>query len=343
MKKPMPCIVTTITIALLLVIFSTCYAMTEREGLNVLRYIELRILAVDVEVLAPLGWSGDDKKSIKLATDQALKELKILQDELVKLDIPKELEPIRTYHLGFIDRMNKLYAKADKVKPEEISKDYADIRNYTDTQHKDVDAIYGKSFETDKLPKDFVPINEETRLATSLEDKSAYLTASKLISERKFKGAYAILKRLEPKYQNTVFGSCVTLRISDCIISHEGVDGSDPIKGEEMLAVIVNSRQYSPILSEAFEKWRSVVQANNHGMSNMSIIPNDEYNTKRWELVQLVKGYLKNNPSDVWAGAQVELLLSFPNIGRGGQYGNDNLLYYARLYSDVLNKKVEEK
>ena len=75
----------------------------------------------------------------------------------------------------------------------------------------------------------------------------------------------------------------------------------------------------------------------------MSLIPNDEYNAKRWELVQIIKEYLKKNPNDVWAKAQVNLLLALPNIGRGGLMGNDNLFYYASLYSDILERESMEK
>jgi len=68
------------------------------------------------------------------------------------------------------------------------------------------------------------------------------------------------------------------------------------------------------------------------GMSNMSDIPNLEYNLKRWQAIQTIKQHVKDNPDDVWAKAQVNLLLGLPNIGRGGPFGNYNLNHWGMLY-----------
>ena len=80
----------------------------------------------------------------------------------------------------------------------------------------------------------------------------------------------------------------------------------------------------------------------NHGMSNMSSIPNKEYNIKRWEIIQTIKQHLKDNKDDVWAKEQVELLLSLHNITRGGAYGNWNLMDWGRLYMDLESEQKKE-
>jgi len=67
-------------------------------------------------------------------------------------------------------------------------------------------------------------------------------------------------------------------------------------------------------------------------MSNMSEIPNKEYNIKKWQLVQMIKEYINNYPDDLWAREQVDLLLSLPNITRGGSFGNNNLANWGSLY-----------
>jgi hypothetical protein len=69
-------------------------------------------------------------------------------------------------------------------------------------------------------------------------------------------------------------------------------------------------------------------------MSNMSEIPNWEYNKKRWSVMQTIKQHIKNNPDDVWAKAQVNLLLGLPNIARGGLVGNSNLNHWGMLYPE---------
>ncbi len=111
--------------------------------------------------------------------------------------------------------------------------------------------------------------------------------------------------------------------------------------GLDVLTQIVNKNAYSPVLYEAFYKWRTTEQYYNHGMSNMSHIPNKEYNEKRWEIIQVIKKHLESVPDDLWAQEQVDLLLSLPNIRRGGPMGNDNLTHWGSLYVDL--SKFEDK
>ncbi|MEW5897424.1 MAG: hypothetical protein AB1668_07045 [Nanoarchaeota archaeon] len=319
-------------------------ASSVKDDFDILRFKEMQILAINVEVMLPLGWSDNDKRSIKLAGNQAIHELNILKKDIVKLDVLKEAGPYKDTLLGLIDRFAKLYTNLDKKGEDEIKQGYDGIRSYSETQSKYVGSVYSKYIEQDGdgFPDNFDPTKEEAKYVSSTKDGMAYLSAINFIKERKFKEAHAVLLKLEPKYKNSAFGTCVSLRISDCLIWNPGEYG-DESTGKEILAEIVNKQQYTPILFEAFKKWRSVTQSHDYGVSNMSLIPNDEYNAKRWELIQTIKGYLKKNPDDVWAKAQINLLLALPNIGRGGAFGNDNLIYYAELYSDISEKTKGEK
>jgi len=73
-------------------------------------------------------------------------------------------------------------------------------------------------------------------------------------------------------------------------------------------------------------------------MSNMSEIPNWQYNLKRWQVIKTIKRYLKTHPDDAWANAQLGLLLSLPNIYRDGPFGNDNLSHWGKLYTNIESK-----
>lgn len=315
-----------------------------KDDFDILRFKEMQILAINVEAMLPLGWSDDDKESIKLAGDQAIRDLNILRSDILKLDVSAEAKPYKNTLLGLIDRFVALYAKLDKKDEGEIKKGYDEIRNYTDMQSKTVGSTYSQYIEQDGegFPVNFDPKKEEAKFASSKEDGDTYLSAINFIKERKFKEAYEVLSKLEPKYKNSVFGTCISLRISDCLIWNPS-DYGDELTGKEILTKIVKSKQYTPIIFETFKKWRSVTQSHDYGVSNMSLIPNDKYNAKRWELIQVIKKYLKTSQNDVWAKAQVNLILALPNIGRGGAFGNDNLIYYAELYSDVLERTKEEK
>jgi len=117
------------------------------------------------------------------------------------------------------------------------------------------------------------------------------------------------------------------------------IEGIDPIdKGEEILNKIINNQRYFPLIFESFYKWRTITQMNWYGMSNASEIPNKMYNQKRWELVRLIKRYIKNHPQDLWARYQLELFLSLPNIQRGGLFGNFNLTNWGTLYGSLRDR-----
>ena len=73
----------------------------------------------------------------------------------------------------------------------------------------------------------------------------------------------------------------------------------------------------------------------------MSEIPNWQYNLNRWYALQTIRLYLETNPDDAWANAQARFFLTFPNIGRGGSLGNDNLHHWGNLYTDVNKKKAD--
>jgi len=72
---------------------------------------------------------------------------------------------------------------------------------------------------------------------------------------------------------------------------------------KDILEGIVNGNDYSPVLFDAFLRWRTLTQSLEYGMSNFSKIP--------------------------------KLLLFLPNISRGGLMGNYNLSFWASLYLDM--------
>ena len=56
----------------------------------------------------------------------------------------------------------------------------------------------------------------------------------------------------------------------------------------------------------------------------------------------MIKRHLEQDPDDLWAWAQKEVLLTLPNIQRGGLMGNTSLTTWGLLYaSDVLADVLE--
>jgi len=76
-------------------------------------------------------------------------------------------------------------------------------------------------------------------------------------------------------------------------------------------------------------------------MAQLAEIPNQIYNEKRWQVIQTIKKHLTKEPEDLWAKAQINLLLDLPNISRKGEHGNDNLIHWGILYTDIPEKDTE--
>lgn len=85
---------------------------------------------------------------------------------------------------------------------------------------------------------------------------------------------------------------------------------------------VLSGDGYSPFLASAFLYWRSDVQAYYFGMSDGSEIPNEQYNRVRFMALERVDEFLKDNPGNLHAQAQKEVLLGVPNIRRIMPYGN---------------------
>lgn len=106
-------------------------------------------------------------------------------------------------------------------------------------------------------------------------------------------------------------------------------DTVDPEKELVIMERVLDSGKYSPMLAKTYIDWRTKTQLYWHGASNMSEIPNWEYNLKRWQIIKTIRQHLKANPSDSVAARQAEMLLALENIGRGGPFGNNVLNYVA--------------
>ncbi|MEI8349876.1 MAG: hypothetical protein WCI77_06960 [Candidatus Omnitrophota bacterium] len=323
------------------------YSMsTTYEAVEQLGYLDKQLRAIMTDVELWLGWGFEEKDLGKKVMESALKDLSDLKKEISAFEVTGELTSIKDLELGAINRLEKIYSDIYKKDEKQIGEEFKTFHEFSKKYLVDFEAAVKKYARQPKFPKDFNPISEELALAGSSQDKEAYQKAIDKMQQRKFKDAALLLKDLLSKYHETAFGDCIKVRLSDCWLNEDN-DSKDIFtteeqdKGVKFLKDIIDSNRYSPVLYNTFLRWRTKEQEMNHGMSNMSDIPNKEYNKKRWLLVQVIRRYLKSNPSDKWAMNQINLLISIPNIERGGTYGNYNLNYYGMLYMDL--EKEEKK
>jgi len=316
------------------------------DYLDELVYVEFQISAVTTDMYMYLGWFEDKKDWIKEASLEAISDLEEIEKSIMNLDVPGELIELREANKAIIQKLKTIYAGIENKKPEDIKAEFESFNKLYAKYSEDFKHALKEYRDMQELPQVFDPIIEELKLASNQKDKDAYQRATKLINEKNYNQAYEILSQLKVKYEGLPLEDCILLRISDCGLKADSdldVENKLQMKedGLDVLTQIVNKNSYSPVLYEAFYKWRTTEQYYNHGMSNMSHIPNKEYNKKRWEIIQVLKKQLKDVPDDRWAQEQVDLLLSLPNITRGGPMGNHNLEHWGSLYVDL--SKFEEK
>lgn len=337
-------------ISLILVSAISIYAQGTgfEDALDRLAYTDYRIAAVSTDMVLYFGWLPEEKDSMKEGSIKAIVDLKEIKNDLLKYDFPPELIKLKEENAHLIDRLQAIYDGVEKKNPEDVGKEFASFNEaYSKYQENLMSAA--RQYKTEvKLPEKFDSTVEEIKLIDNQKDKDDYSSALAFIKNKDYKKAYNALKVLQKKYAGTVFENCVLLRISDCMLMREFDAASEPDKffrdekGISLLSKILHNNEYSPVLYEAFYKWRTSVQSFYHGMSNMSEIPNKKYNEKRWVAVQIIRQYLTTHPNDQWAKAQADLLLSLPNIERGGTMGNLNLNHWGALYTDILSKEKKK-
>jgi len=298
--------------------------------------VELQIESVTIDMYRYLGWFPNEEEILKKASIKAQNDLQAIKRHLQKLSFTGQLVDLKETSLAITDRLIQIYDGIESKKQEDIKESFAGLNNIYSQYSEKCGKIIKQNTPFEKLAEEFDSKREEAKLAQNQQDRQVYLNAVELIQNKNFVRAYNDLASLKKNCTDTIFESCINFRMSDCLLMAEPNGQGDsifnPEKGIALLSDILDSRKYSLVLFDTFYKWRTQTQSFWHGMSNMSEIPNWRYNLKRWQAVQTIRQYLKTNPDDVWANAQVGLLLNLSNIGRGGSFGNDNLSYWGDIY-----------
>ena len=311
-----------------------------KDPLDELAFINTRITAVTIDMYRYLGWFADDKEVLARAAEKSVGELTGIHGDLEALQVPEELVPTKDLEVRMTGDLIELYNGIGQKDPQSMGPGFMRVQKLQEELSDKLEAAYAEYGWLKDLPEDYDPVQAEMPLVDNDKDREVYLQALDLLRSKDYEAAYGMLLALREKYSGTEFEPCVNLKISDCLISYgseiresRGTDSEG--EGAALLSRIIDSGDYSPVLFEAFYRWRTIEQYRNYGMSNMSEIPNILYNKKRWELIQLIKQHIERHPEDAWAKGQVDYLIHLHNITRGGPMGNNNLVDWGILYSDV--------
>ena len=314
------------------------------DYLDQIRYCELQMEAVIVDMHLYLGWLPDEKDEMTKAAKKALSRLRDVRDRAVALSTPESCSDITELFLDGVSGLEKLYTDV-------ADKDGDEIAAVT-AEWAEVGAQYvakGRRFKRTSLA---AAQDEASELQPDswleAKDKYRYEHAVQLMAKRDYRNARVVLEELQADYPDNAFillhlaDSTVKAYYIDIVSAHhsdieEGRDGNaDGIEPEkaaaQLLGRIVDGDEYSPVLSEAFLKWRTLAQDSTYGPSNSSEIPNWEYNEKRMRLVGIIRTHIEGHPDDSWAKYQKLELLTLPNITRRELTGNSNLFIWGMLY-----------
>lgn len=335
--------------------------------LDLVRLNDIRLQAADTSVMLYIGWKHDEPEAFKETAKTALAEV----DELIRMDEslqpPEDLKELVGSQKRALKKQALLYQGIATMDEEGIKKGYEAMNNNLQVFYHNLDAAVEAARKARNFPLSGDRLKEEMRTCPDSAGAKAYQEGVELIRAKKYGEAREKFGPLLKTYQGTAFGSCVALRLSDSLAfeppekptpanqertAPEGaatttVAGSlkaaaTPFAKEEvatekalaLLSGIVQKDPYSPVIFEAFLKWRTLTQEEDHGMSNFSDIPNDEYNKVREKELRKVRQYQKTHPQDPFAEDQAESFLIQPNIERGEAYGNSNGSFYGTLYLD---------
>jgi len=298
-----------------------------RGGLDEIRFADLQIEAVFIDMERYLGWYPDDKKRIKHAAEKAVLELKAVKDFLNQLILPDNLAELKEEQIELIVALSNAYNRIESKSPDQVEGALSPIFSlYSNYYGKMLKTLEKADLTIDPL-EGCNPIQEQTRYTADENDRQLYWTAVEQIAGGNYTAAYDMLLPVQKKYENTIFGTCIDFRLACCLVRAESSE-----QAVEILAGIIDSQSYCPVLYDAFIHYRTQTQALKYGMSNYSDIPNWDYNLMRWNAIQTIRRYLIEKPEDMWAQHQANELLTLPNIGCGGSFGNDNITYWLELY-----------
>ncbi len=96
----------------------------------------------------------------------------------------------------------------------------------------------------------------------------------------------------------------------------------------------VETRQYSPYLSEMWRTWRASMSTL-MGASSWSYIPNSLYNAKRRQVAEIIIKHIEAYPNDILAQGVLIDLAGIDNISRHGSYfGNASILEQMTMFPE---------
>jgi len=185
----------------------------------------------------------------------------------------------------------------------------------------------------------FVEMTEDTYW--KLNDKNNYIKSAGYPTYQKqkkinLKTAMVALDKIAGQTADFQEYSIYAIEKADQYVKHPAEFGSNATESAiKKYKEILDRKEYSIYLFEAWLKWRTVFQQNN-GLSKSSDIPNDEYNKVREQVALTILNYVTNNPKNKMAINEFLLVATHDIVKRFGDYpyGNQNTIEYHEIFDE---------
>ncbi|MFC1808972.1 hypothetical protein ACFL3D_02465 [Candidatus Omnitrophota bacterium] len=316
----------------------------------VLWHAQTQMKAAINDMLLPVAWYPDDTDMLREVSEQLVEDLDEISVFILDNMSHKDLEPYKDDILEMINLLARSFKDYDLKEEDDFCEEFDEFYEFRNKVGEDFNKFLldRREREMFEMPEQIEYWTEyESNLAETPEDAIRYREAIQLMSDHYFDEAFPIIEEMFKRYdESEPFHDALSVALSDCL---ERITSDVRITGEWedsefslfLLEEIINKKEYTPLLCKAFYRWRTLEQYLNHGTSNMSKIPNKEYNEKRWEIIKVIHEHLIEHPDDAWAWGQRNWLMELPIIERGGPCGNSNLIHWALLYTDVYQEMIE--
>lgn len=282
----------------------------------------------------------DQKEMINIfLNDGSDTEMKKLLDDYIKvcdsLKIVNFNNDILKSHVSkylALTIQNYKIAQSKGFSSSEFKKDF---EKYKKTKGEYMNYLYS-TYSTNH----FVSMTEEKYWQTN--DKKNYIKSSdyatyKSLKTTNLKDALALLDKIVKQTNDFQEYSIYQIELADQYVKNsDSLDENAYEIAIEKYKAILDQKNYSIYLFEAWLKWRLVTQQHIYGISKTSYIPNNEYDKMREQVALTILDYITKNDKDEMAINEFLLMATHDIVKRFGDYpyGNQNTVEYHQTFDE---------
>lgn len=298
-----------------------------------------RLVAIENNMRLYIGWENTDRTKWEQPAAKAIALLGKLKTDLARIKQPDQDKALAATLESAADQLLNAYgdiaAKRDETIQKQLS-DYVQTMNRYANQFGQATKAFRKSIESIENPETLKTQTNSKALFQNPEDLAQYQNATKLIEQKQYANAYAILQNLYKNCKTTPLKGIIIQAMVKCLQAPQnGI--SEPDSGTKCVTLLEDffkQNTYSTNMDMLFLQWRTATQMWFYGSSNRSHIPYDKYFRQRYKIVKILVNEMQQNPENIIARKQLWNMLTVPVIERGGLLGNTNLIFWGQLFDD---------